>query len=225
MDPVGPDVDVVPARQRPLAPRLVLALPGRLQPGDGRRRQARGVGAEQCAEGLGEGAGADALEIQLGDQLVEAPGPLQVGRQDRRGELLPLVGGPPIVDPGLLDLDLAEAGLDGPLGEVAVADDLASPVVALEMGVGVDPGEDLGLEASARRRRAPSLRRSVRGSWTPGIGPAIGRAVDSPTAACSSAISAGWWSRDSPRVRRPNQTAIHNFRLSLDTLLGEVLER
>ena len=43
-----------------------------------------------------------------------------------RGERLPLVGGPAVTDPGLLDLDGPDAGLDGPLGEVAVADDLAT---------------------------------------------------------------------------------------------------
>ena len=41
--------------------------------------------------------------------------------------MLPLGRGPAVADPGLLDLDVAQAGLDRPLGQVAVADDLAAP--------------------------------------------------------------------------------------------------
>ena len=82
------------------------------------------------------------------------------------------------MDPGLLDLDIAQAGLDGPPGQVAVVDDLASPGLVLEVGMGLDPGEDFGLEASANNRLAPPRRRSVRTSMVPGIGPAIGRVVD-----------------------------------------------
>ena len=59
------------------------------------------------------------------------------------------------MDPGLLDLDVPEAGLDGPLGEVAVADDLAAPGVVLEVGVGVDPGGDLGLDGLGQEPPGP----------------------------------------------------------------------
>ena len=62
---------------------------------------------------------------------------------------------PPVVDPRLPDLDLAEAGLDGPLGEVAVADDLASPGLVPVMGVGVDPGGDLGLDGLGQEPPGP----------------------------------------------------------------------
>ena len=64
-------------------------------------------------------------------------------------------GGPAVVDPGLLDLDVAQAGLDGPLGEMAVADDLASPGLVLEVGVGVDPGGDLGLDGLGQQPPGP----------------------------------------------------------------------
>lgn len=66
----------------------------------------------------------------------------------------------------------------------------------------------------AESRLAPARRRSVRTSLAPGVGQASGRIVDSSSAAYSSAISAGWWSCDSPRVRRLNQIPIHNFRCS-----------
>lgn len=146
MHAIGPDVDVVLARQRPLAPRFVILLPDRLEPGDGRGREVRCVGAEDRLEGLGEVAGADPLEVEPGDQLLQALGAAEVGRQDGGGEFLTLPRRATVLDPGLLDLDLAEAGLDGPLGEVAVADDLAASFPVLESGMGVDPGGDLGLD-------------------------------------------------------------------------------
>ena len=94
VDAVGPDVDVTLARQRPLAPRLMVGLPDGLEPGDGRGREVGGVRPEDRLEGLGEVAGADALEVEPGDQLLQAPGPPQVGGQDGGGELLPLAPGP-----------------------------------------------------------------------------------------------------------------------------------
>ena len=48
MDPVGPHVDVVHARQVPVGERPVVVLPGRTQPGDRRRRQP-GPRAEDCS--------------------------------------------------------------------------------------------------------------------------------------------------------------------------------
>src|SRR4051795_1575184 len=100
----------------------MVRLPDGLEPGDGRGREVGGTRAEDRLEGLGEVAGADALEVEPGDQLLQAPGPPQVGGQDGGGKLLPLARVPPVVDPRLLDLDVAQAGLDRPLGEVAVAD-------------------------------------------------------------------------------------------------------
>jgi site-specific DNA recombinase len=153
--PVGPHGDVPRARQRPLRPGLVVLLPDGPQTGDGRRREVGGVGAEDRPEGLGEVAGADPLEVEPGDQLLQALGPPQVPGQHGGGELLPLPRGPPVVDPWLLDLDRADAGLDGPLRQVAVADHLAAPVVVLEVGVGVDPGGDLGRDGLGEHPPGP----------------------------------------------------------------------
>ena len=66
-----------------------------------------------------------------------------------------LIGGPAVTDPGLLDLDGPDAGLDGPLGEVAVADDLAASLVVLEVGMVVDPGGDLGLDGLGQEASSP----------------------------------------------------------------------
>jgi hypothetical protein len=67
-------------------PGVVLGLPGRRAPGDGRRRRHRGVWPEDRLESLGEVAGADPLEVEPGDQTLQAPRLPQIRRQDRRGE-------------------------------------------------------------------------------------------------------------------------------------------
>ncbi len=146
MHAVGPDVDVLLPLQGPLAPGPMFLLPGRLEPGDGVRRESWGVGPKDRLESLGEVAGADPLEVEPRDQFVQALGPPQIGRQDCGCERLPLFGRPSILDPGLLDLDRTEPGEDGPLGVRAVADDLATSGLVLEVGMIVDPGGDLGLD-------------------------------------------------------------------------------
>ena len=72
MDAVGPEIDVAPGRQVALAPMGVLVRPGVLEPRDGRRRQPAGVRAEQGRQRLGEIAGGDALEVEDGDQRLQA---------------------------------------------------------------------------------------------------------------------------------------------------------
>jgi site-specific DNA recombinase len=153
--PVGPDVDVMLPLQRPLRPCLVILLPDGLQAGDGRRREVGGARAEDRREGLGEVAGADALEVQPGDQLLRALGPPQVGGQHGGRERLPLLRGPAVVDTWLLDLNRADAGLDGPPGQAAVADDLLAARGVLEVGMGVDPGGDLGLDGLGQEPSGP----------------------------------------------------------------------
>ena len=64
-------------------------------------------------------------------------------------------GGAAVPDPGLLDLDGPDAGLDGPLGQVAVADHLLAPGLVLEVGVVVDPGGDLGLDGLGEHPAGP----------------------------------------------------------------------
>jgi hypothetical protein len=80
------------------------------------------------------------------DQSLQALGLPQVGRQDRRGERLPLVGAPAVTDARLLDIDGPDAGLDRSLGEVAVADNLPATGLILEVAVLIDPGGNLGLD-------------------------------------------------------------------------------
>ena len=54
-----------------------------------------------------------------------------------------------------MDRDLADAGLDGPLGQVAVADDLAASPVIHEVGMVIDPGGDLGLDGLGEHPPGP----------------------------------------------------------------------
>ena len=63
--------------------------------------------------------------------------------------------GAAIPDPGLLDLERPDAGLDAPLGQMAVADHLLPPGLVLEVGVDVDPGGDLGLDGPGEHPPGP----------------------------------------------------------------------
>jgi hypothetical protein len=66
-----------------------------------------------------------------------------------------LSGRAAVPDPRLLDLDGPEAGLDGPLGQMAVADHLLVPGLVLEVGVGLDPGGGLGLDGLGEHPPGP----------------------------------------------------------------------
>jgi hypothetical protein len=129
--------------QRAPSPLDVLFLPDGLQAGDRGGRQPRSVGSQ---EGLREVARADPLEVQTGDQLLQALGPAQVGRQDRRGEFLPLLGRPAVEDARLLDHDATDASEECELGEVAVSHDLLAARPVLEAGVLLGLGGHLGLD-------------------------------------------------------------------------------
>jgi hypothetical protein len=74
-----------------------------------------GLGSKEGGERFGEVAGADALEIQPGNQFLDAFGLPQVRRQDRRAELLSLLQRAAVLHPWLLDLDRPDAGEDGSL--------------------------------------------------------------------------------------------------------------
>lgn len=82
MHPVHPDIHVLLALQGSLAPLLVLLLPDGLQPRDCGRREPRSVRTQQGRQGLAEVSGAHALQVQPGDQLLDALALSQVRRQD-----------------------------------------------------------------------------------------------------------------------------------------------
>jgi hypothetical protein len=68
---------------------------------------------------------------------------------------MPPTGRPAITGPGLLDLGGADAGLDHPRRQKAVANHLLVPGLVFEVGVGIDPGGDLGLDGLGEHPRGP----------------------------------------------------------------------
>ena len=132
-------------------------------------------GPSRAARGLGEVAGADALEVEPGNQLLDAFGLSQVGRQDGRVECLPLPGRPAVADTGLLHFERADAGVEDSLGQGAVTDDLlpagliayipASCEVAFDLGL-----DGLGEQPLGSRPQQVGERVLVGGKWHGGFG-------------------------------------------------------
>ena len=86
VDGIGPEIDKAAGGEVALPPAFVLFLPALGQPPHRRRREPGGVRAKQRRQGLAELARRDALEVQPGKELLDVPGPTQIGRQDRGGE-------------------------------------------------------------------------------------------------------------------------------------------
>jgi hypothetical protein len=148
VDAVGPQVDVVHARQAPAGERLLLALPGLGQLRDHRRGQA-GRAAEELPERGYEVPGRQAVQVEQRQHLGDLRGLAAPGRQDRRGEpaaFARLRVGAAVVDPRRDHLDRAGRGqhLAGLVD--AVAHHQPAPVLiafVVELG---DVGVDLGLQ-------------------------------------------------------------------------------
>jgi hypothetical protein len=156
VDAVGPDVNVLFAIQRTAVPGLVLLLPDRHQPRDGRGAQPGRLRTDQSLQGLGEVARADAFEVQPGDQFLHGLGLPQVRRQNRTAEPRHrLPGGidvlavrivsddPPIQHARLRHRDRADAGDQRAGRVVAVANHELPPALVRQLGVPFDPGGDL----------------------------------------------------------------------------------
>jgi hypothetical protein len=125
----------------------VLLVPGFGETAHGRGRQARRLGPEQRRQGLGELARRHALEVQPGQQLLDVPGPAQVGRQDRRGEADRLrIRRAAVAQLGPADLERADPGLEPPLGRVAVAHQPSPALLIHQAGMGGEERLDLRLD-------------------------------------------------------------------------------
>jgi hypothetical protein len=96
-------------------------------------------------EGFGEIPRADTPQVQPGDQLVEALGPTQIGRQDLTGEPDPFAFfiDPPVVHPRRLDLYEPQTRLNLTRGQVAVANHQSVPLAIPHLGVATDVFGDL----------------------------------------------------------------------------------
>src|SRR3954465_11544738 len=148
VDAVGPEVDVAPGGEGAPLPARVLLLPALAQPAHGRRRQARCAGPEQGGERLRELARRHPLQVEPGQELLEVPGPPQVGRQDRRAEpdRLAARGSTAVADLGPAHLERADAGLDLPLGGMPVAHQATTTLLVREPGMAGEERLDLGLD-------------------------------------------------------------------------------
>lgn len=116
---VSPPVHVALLAQITLTPAPVIVNPMLLQPADGVGGQPLGLIAQQCSQCILVIAGTHTLQIQPGQQLLDTSSPLQVWRQQSTVEAD--AGAAAIPDLGDLDLDIADAGLDGTLGQIAIA--------------------------------------------------------------------------------------------------------
>ena len=128
VDAIGPEIDIAPGRQVALLPALVLGLPVAPQPGDHRRREVRGVLAEESGERFLEVAGRDPAQVQDRQQRVDAPAAPCPARQNPRREADPIAGRGAVAHLHPPYLDRADPGLDGPLRAIAVADDAGPPI-------------------------------------------------------------------------------------------------
>ena len=147
VDTVGPEVDVAPGREVALLPALVLPLPSLRQPPHRGGREARCVGAEQRRQGLLELPGRNALEVEPRQELLEVPGPPQVGWQDRRGEAdRSRAAVAAVADPRAAHLDRADPGLNLPLGGMAVAHQPAPAPLVHKPSMSYEERFDLGLD-------------------------------------------------------------------------------
>src|ERR1051325_11687659 len=122
VDAVGPEVDVALRREIPLQPARVFVRPGVLEPGDARGRKAARLLAEQGGQRLLEVAGGHALEVEGGDQNLQALRAAGVTRQDgRAGTQALLAGADAVANTWCAHRDRANAGHDLTLWQVTMA--------------------------------------------------------------------------------------------------------
>ena len=155
MDAVHPHVHVVAIRQVSAPELPVILLPGRRQPRDVRRTQARRVLAEQHRQRLPEVTRRQTPQIQHRQHLRHLRRPAHVRRQDPAGEPPPVAVPvhPPVVHPRRPDLHRPRpAGHRAGL-RPAVADDQPPTVLVAHVVEKVDVLGDLRLEGD---RQHPS---------------------------------------------------------------------
>jgi hypothetical protein len=123
VDPIGPDVHVVPLTEIAAAKRLMVGLPGGDQTRDDRRRQPRRRAEERLQRGH-EVAGGQPVQVQQRQHLSHLGTLAAPGRQDHRPEPHPLTAhrvGPAVVHPRRPHRDHPRRGRDRALAGLAVA--------------------------------------------------------------------------------------------------------
>ena len=130
VDTVGPEIHVAPGRQVAPLPTRIIRLPLAPQPGDHRRRQVRGIAAQQRRQCLLEIAHRDPAQIEDRQQGIQArrpPGPAWQDRRCKTDALSPLAGAavaqlhPP-------HFDRTDPGLDHPLRPQPVPHQALAPI-------------------------------------------------------------------------------------------------
>src|SRR6201989_2333819 len=130
VDPVSPNIHVLPCREIPLLPGVIIRLPLRRHPRDYGRRQVWRVLAQEGGEPLLEITGRHPAQVENWQQRVEALGPPRPFRQDRRGEadFLPRTHVAAVAHLGAPNLDRPNPGLDCALRSMTVTHDAVAAV-------------------------------------------------------------------------------------------------
>jgi hypothetical protein len=113
---------------------------------DRRGRETLGPGIDQRRQGLTEISRADRFEVEPGNQLLGALRPPQVRRQNLGREGVSLLGRSAIEHPRLFDGHRTTPVISVPLGQMAVADNLAVPSLIVVVLMRRHPLGDLGLD-------------------------------------------------------------------------------
>ena len=161
VDPIGLPVDVAVVRQVPLTPGLVFVEPLGLQSRDRVGRQPLPLVTQQSRQSLLVITGEDALEVEPGNQLLDAAGPLQVRRQQGTVEAhLAATTAPHL---GHLDGDVTDADLHGALRQIAVAHCSLPTVLQVLLAYWARKVASSASTALAIRSRAPWRSNSCNG--------------------------------------------------------------
>ena len=130
VDAVRPNVNILPSGQISPLPTRVVSFPLAPQTRDHRRRQVRGLLAQQRPKRLLEVAHRNPAQVEDRQQGIEAPCPPGPARQDgrREADALASIAGTPISQLWALNLDWTNPGLNLALRTVPVSHDALTPV-------------------------------------------------------------------------------------------------
>ena len=137
----------------------MLIDPPLLEPRDGVGRQPLGLIPQQRRERLLVISGGDALEVQPRDQLLDAAGALEVGREQAGVE--PCAPTAAITHLRHPHRDLADAGLHSALWQVAVAHHRLAPVLQALPGNALQEARQLRLDGLGDQLPCPRPQQRV----------------------------------------------------------------
>ena len=165
VNPVDPDVDVVAPRQVAPPERLVLLVPRRCQPRDGRRAQTRRVLPQQRRQRLPEVSRRQTPPIQQRQHLGNLRGAAHIRRQNAAGEPLPGTVGinPLVVHPRRPHLPRARSAGHCALPRLAVPHHQPPPVGVAHLREALDVLRHLGLQGRHQHPPCPLASQRIEG--------------------------------------------------------------